>query len=344
MQKLFSKLEIEELEKRYKVNLINSLSGYKSANLIGTINSKGTTNLCIVSSVVHLGSEPALLGFIMRPTTAPRHTYNNLLYNQSFTINQVSKYIVGKAHYTSVRFEEEESEFEQLQLEEEYLEDFPAPFVKESQIKTGLVYKEEHLLSNGCRLIVGQIKHLCVAKTAINKDGSLNLESIDSVAVSGLSKYHTGKFLKEFPYAKKEDIKSQLSIKQKERPDNVVFNDETKKYDAALKKYSTNVGAPAIQFPDLNNWKRIGSSKVNHHLKTKYDKLKKQYEDTMELYEWNQLVYTSKFNFEPITGEIYHLYEDKKQALFLSHISPEEWDKKHIGSFQLDVDRIFIKV
>lgn len=61
------KQEIEQLEKRYRLNLINSLSGVKSANLIGTQSLSGQPNVAIFSSVVHLGSHPAQLGFILRP-------------------------------------------------------------------------------------------------------------------------------------------------------------------------------------------------------------------------------------------------------------------------------------
>lgn len=344
MEKTFTKEDLDQLETRYKVNLINSISGYKAVNLIGTINTQGITNLSIVSSVVHIGSNPALIGFVLRPTSVPRHTYENLIANNSFTINQVNKNLVGKAHYSSARFDDNESEFEALQLNEEYINNIPAPFVQSSPLKIGLTFKEEHLLSNGCRLIIGEVIHLSLSQNALLEDGSLNNIVLDSAVVSGLNKYYTSTFLSEYPYAKKQDIQEQLSPKKKERPDNVVFNNDSKKYDASLKSYNTNVGAPAIQLQDLDNWKRVGSTKVNHHLKTRYESLKKQFQETVDIYEWNQLIYSAKFSFEPITGETYHLYEDSKAELFLSPISPEEWNKKHVGSFLLDIDRIFIKV
>lgn len=344
METYFSGADIEELEKRYKVNLINSLSGFKSANLIGTASKENGSNLAIFSSVIHLGSDPALLGFIQRPTTVARDTYNNIIENGCFTINQVHKHITGKAHYTSARFDEGESEFEALQLNEEFIDGFEAPFVKESFVKIGLKFQNEHLLSNGCRLIIGKVEHINISQSALNEDGSLNLDSIETVVVSGLSKYYTSTFLKEYPYAKKHDIQEQLKMPKKDRPDNVVFNEETKKYDAALKKYSTNIGAPVIEFADLGNWKRIGSQKVNHHLETKYRKIKEEYEAVLELYNWNQKIYNSKFNFEPLTGDLYHLYEKDNGETFLSQIEPSEWNKKHLGSFKLDIDRIFVKI
>ena len=61
--------------------------------------------------------------------------------------------------------------------------------------------------------------------------------------------------------------------KKKERPDQVVFNDETQKYDAALKPYGTNVGAPSIKTTEISNWKNIGINKVNHSMKQKFDEL-----------------------------------------------------------------------
>jgi flavin reductase (DIM6/NTAB) family NADH-FMN oxidoreductase RutF len=57
-----------------RLNLINSCTGYKSANLIATKSEDGAVNVAIFSSITHLGSNPALIGFIVRPTTVPRNT------------------------------------------------------------------------------------------------------------------------------------------------------------------------------------------------------------------------------------------------------------------------------
>lgn len=50
--------QIGNLEDRKRVSLINSLSEFKSLNLIGTINNQGQTNLAIFNSVVHIGANP----------------------------------------------------------------------------------------------------------------------------------------------------------------------------------------------------------------------------------------------------------------------------------------------
>ena len=74
----FSSERLDSLNKIFRINLINSITGYKSANLLGTISKKGIENLAIFSSVTHLGSNPALLSFFVRPNVVPRNTYKNI--------------------------------------------------------------------------------------------------------------------------------------------------------------------------------------------------------------------------------------------------------------------------
>lgn len=96
----FSNRDISALQHLYKINLINSCSGYKSANLIGTKSANSISNVAIFSSVIHLGSEPALLGFILRPTTVARNTYENIKETGVYTINHVHQAIIEEAHHT----------------------------------------------------------------------------------------------------------------------------------------------------------------------------------------------------------------------------------------------------
>ncbi|MBS3774458.1 MAG: flavin reductase, partial [Bacteroidales bacterium] len=98
--------DIKDTDQIKRLNLINSITGIKPANMIGTVSQEQKTNLAIVSSVTHIGSDPALLGFISRTFGASRrHTYENILEMKVFTINQVHSAIATKAHYTSAKFE-----------------------------------------------------------------------------------------------------------------------------------------------------------------------------------------------------------------------------------------------
>lgn len=126
-----------------------------------------------------------------------------------------------------------------------------------------------------------------------------------------------------------------------ERPDNVVYSDE-KGYHANVLTYSTNVGAPVIRIDDIVAWKSRGIATVNKELESKFNELKIQYENLMKEYEWNELVYGAKFSFEPVVGEIYHLYRGDDGVNFLSLISPREWNKEHLGTFKLNSDKKWI--
>ncbi|MBB1396157.1 flavin reductase family protein [Pseudoalteromonas sp. SG44-8] len=195
---------ISQLDKHYRTHLINSLSGFKSANLIGTQDSAGNTNLAIVSSVIHLGAHPPLVGMIMRPHSVPRHTFENILATGVYTINQVNSEIVEQAHQTSARYDKNESEFDATGLTTEYLANFSAPFVAQSRLKYAVKFVEhQHLAVNGTELVIGEIIDLHVEDSAILEDGFIDLESINTVTISGLDSYHKTHAITRLPYAKK---------------------------------------------------------------------------------------------------------------------------------------------
>lgn len=128
------------------------------------------------------------------------------------------------------------------------------------------------------------------------------------------------------------------------KPDNVVFNPETQKYDAALKPYSTSVGAPVIAATDTIAWKNRSINKINHKVEAKYLELKAEYEKMMLEFEYNKLIFNAKFNFEPIIGEVYHLYKRENGESFLSIIRPEQCNFNPLGSFYLNADQIWEKI
>jgi len=123
----------------------------------------------------------------------------------------------------------------------------------------------------------------------------------------------------------------------------VVYNEEDG-YNAHLLPYATNVGAPVIQTDDVDLWKQRGVNKVNKQLETKFNELKEEYQRLVDEFKWNDLVYKAKFSFEPVIGETYHLYVGNDGNIFLSLISPNEWNREHFGSFKLDSNQKWIKL
>lgn len=206
----FTKQNIEELPKVKRLNLINSISGIKPANLIGTLSSDDQSNLAIFSSIVHLGSHPALLGFVVRPTTdVPRHTYQNILENGCYTINHISTSHTQQAHYTSAKFNKNISEFDACNFTEEYLFNFIAPFVKESKIKIAMKFKEAiPIQANNTALIIGEVHHLIVPDDIMDDIGQLNLDEANNVGISGLNTYYKLSKIANYPYARADELPS----------------------------------------------------------------------------------------------------------------------------------------
>jgi flavin reductase (DIM6/NTAB) family NADH-FMN oxidoreductase RutF len=199
----YTKTEILQLEKLYRNNLINSCTGYKSANLLATKSPSGITNVAIFNSITHLGSTPPLISFILRPTTVPRNTYKNIKETAYFTVNHIHKSMIEQAHHTAAKYDEEISEFSKTSLQEEYLDNFDAPYVKESTIKIGCKYLNEYYIKeNDTILIVASIEHLYIEEGIKMMDGWLNLEDAGTVTINGLDGYSLPKLLDRFHYAR----------------------------------------------------------------------------------------------------------------------------------------------
>ena len=195
--------EIEKMERLYRAAFINSLSGFKSVNLVGTTNKGGVLNLSVVSSVVHLGANPPLMGFIMRPVSVQRDTYENIQETGEYTFNHLHEEIFKNAHQAAARFDKNISEFEQCDLEPEFSSQFLAPYVKESNIRIGLKKVDEYpIKQNGTLLIVGEVKEVFYPEQCLHKDGYLDIEQSGSLTVSGLDSYHETTQLARLSYPK----------------------------------------------------------------------------------------------------------------------------------------------
>lgn len=199
---LLTASEISKLPSRYRANLMNTISGYKSANLIGTCSVEGINNLAIFNSVLHVGSNPALLGILFRPLTVRRDTYENIKSTGYFTINAIDKSIFRQAHQTAAKYERDSSEFEETGLSERFVSGFPAPFVEESPIQLGCEYKNEYpIAENGTLLLLGAVKMVAFGESMLQSDGSLALDKAGIMATVGLDGYALPEIIDRFHYA-----------------------------------------------------------------------------------------------------------------------------------------------
>jgi flavin reductase (DIM6/NTAB) family NADH-FMN oxidoreductase RutF len=206
--KNISRENISKMEKIERLNLINSCTGYKSANLIATKSMDDKPNVAIFSSVTHLGSEPALIGFIMRPTTVPRDTYKNIKETGFFTVNHITVDMIADAHHTSANYELGISEFDKTNLEEEYKDDIEIPFVKGSPVQLYCKYVNEYYIKENDTIhIIASIENLFFDENLQHEDGWLQIDKGNVIALNGLDGYCLPKLVDRFQYAR-EDIPS----------------------------------------------------------------------------------------------------------------------------------------
>jgi len=200
----FTPAEWQSWERFYRANFINSLTGFKSASLIGTINAQGVPNLGMFSSMVHIGSDPALIGYINRPVVAAPHTLANIKSNGFYTVNHIHPSFVDKAHQTSAKYPDEVNEFAEVGLTEEYLEGINVPFVKESAIKYLLSLKEVVPIAlNDTFLVIGQLEQVLIDPSLQpTADGFLELDQIGSICSNGLDAYYKTTLIDRYAYAK----------------------------------------------------------------------------------------------------------------------------------------------
>ena len=201
--KTFTTNDIENMEQRYRTTFINSMSGFKSLNLVGTINEQEKINLAIFNSIFHVGANPALLGMVFRPDEVERHTLENILCSKQYTLNHVHPKMIRAAHQTSARYPKDVSEFEVCGLTPLFTKNIIAPYVQDSRVKIGMELREKiKVNSNNTIIIIGQIVEVIVDEIAIEHDGFVNLEKLETCTVSGVDAYYTTKKVERLSYAK----------------------------------------------------------------------------------------------------------------------------------------------
>ena len=202
--------DIEKMEKIFRLNLINSCTGFKSANLIATKSKSGNPNVAVFSSVTHMGSNPAMLGFVTRPLSVARNTYKNIKETSYFTVNHIHEKMIQQAHQTAAKYDEDISEFHKTGLTEEYLNDFHAPYVKQSEIRLGCKYLNEYeIKENDTVLVIAAIEHIYFDEGIQMPDGWLRLDDAGTVSINGLDGYSLPSLLDRFHYARpNQEVKS----------------------------------------------------------------------------------------------------------------------------------------
>jgi len=203
----FSIDQTKTWDRFYRANFINSLSGFKSATLIGTMSKQGSPNLAIFSNLVHIGADPAMIGFINRPREAAPHTLANIEATGVYTMNHIKASFIEQAHQTSAKYAVGDSEFEKTGLGVEWNANCKAPFVAESDVKYSMELVEIIPIQyNGSFFVMGKVKDIFISKSIIDKDGFLHIEKAGSITTLGIDGYYETNLLARFRYAKPDTL------------------------------------------------------------------------------------------------------------------------------------------
>ena len=128
------------------------------------------------------------------------------------------------------------------------------------------------------------------------------------------------------------------------KPDSVAWSEEKGKYISSVLPYATSVGGPVIKLDDVAFFKEKGTNRVQKTFSAKYQELVDQYNELIDEVKLNELIYNSKFSFEPVIGEIYHLYVRNNGQYFLSLIKPSEWNMTHVVSVRLNSEHKWVSI
>ncbi|ASU36694.1 flavin reductase family protein [Mucilaginibacter xinganensis] len=195
--------QIAEMEKQYRISLINSLIGYRSLNLLGTTSNDGITNLCLISSTFHLGANPPLVGLVIRPEREHNDTLRNIKSTGQYTLNNVLPEWYMQAHQTSASYPSGLSEFDACGFKKQYVKDFKAPFVGNSNVRIGLELREViDMEINGTTIVIGEIVRILTDDSLIAEDGTVDHSKAETMTAAGLDTYFLPQPVGRLAYAK----------------------------------------------------------------------------------------------------------------------------------------------
>jgi len=201
--KYYTPTDLQAMDRYHRANFVNCLSGFKPAALIVSQDQVGRSNVAIFSNIVHLGADPALIGFINRPKEATPHTLANIENNGFFTMNHVAPFQIEAAHQSSAKYPDGVSEFDHVELTEQIRSEFRIPFVSGSPVQLGLKLVDIiPIKCNGTYLVVGELVCAFLDESNVAADGFVDLAAAGSLTSLGIQGYYLPKFVQKLAYAR----------------------------------------------------------------------------------------------------------------------------------------------
>lgn len=201
---IYNTKDFDEMQKRFRATFFNSLSGFKSLNLVGTKGVNGVSNVAPFNSIIHIGANPPYIGMIARPETDEHQTLKNIRETKFYTLNHVNASIVKQAHQCSAKFDSQTSEFTATNLNEFYSDSHSAPYVLESNIKLGMQLESIIPIPlNNTSLVIGKVVEVILNENYVDVDGYVRLDDAGTITCAGLDSYFNVEHIERIAYAEK---------------------------------------------------------------------------------------------------------------------------------------------
>jgi flavin reductase (DIM6/NTAB) family NADH-FMN oxidoreductase RutF len=198
--KTLSSEEIANLDRSYRRDFINRITGAKAAWILGSFHPDFGENLALFSSVVHVGANPPLIGIVFRPSLNRLHSLRNISETKLFSLNSLPFSLHKEMHSASANWDEDVNDFQICGLQKVAGLDHPIPLIKEATVRMLLEPKEKiRIQSNSTHFLVSEIKKIEIGYSRLDSE---ELPLPDGLTyVSGLDLYCNVESVESMPYA-----------------------------------------------------------------------------------------------------------------------------------------------
>lgn len=201
--KSFSSEEIKSLDRAYRRDFINRITGAKLAWILGSFHPEFGENLALFSSIVHVGANPPLVGIVFRPSMGKLHSLRNINETKLFSLNSLPLKFRKEIHSSSANGSEELDDFDSIGLQREIDSSHPIPLVKEASIRMLLEPVElAPIRTNSNHFLVSEIKKVEINVAFLDSNELPIPEGL--TYVSGLDLYCKVESIQSMPYARIE--------------------------------------------------------------------------------------------------------------------------------------------
>ena len=196
---IFEEFSAQELDVKSIYHLLISGISPRPIALVGTLDSKGNSNLAPFSFFNAFGANPPIVGFspaLSGRTGLPKDTLLNIQETKEFTISIVNSSMVEQISLSSCEFDRHVDEFKKAgftKLHSKKIKSFgvqESNFIMECKLRNIIKLGEKPASGN---LILGEVLQFSISKSVLTDTNQIDPHKLDPIARNGGSWYNEEK-------------------------------------------------------------------------------------------------------------------------------------------------------